>query len=97
MKIPDIDSLNKDLDKRIEKDYKIFNNVLQDCCTKIKEANYINKSFLYYDIPMFINFGITKTYSLESCIVFVKNKLTNKGYKVVFIYPNTLYIDWRKK
>ncbi len=97
MQIPNIENLNKDIDKRMEKEDKIFNNVLQDCCKKIKETNYINKSFLYYDIPMFINFGLDKTYSLESCVIYVKKKLSKNGYKVIFIYPNTLYIDWRKK
>lgn len=95
LKIPTVDNLHKVKDKQTKKKQEIYTKILKKCIDEIiKKNKTTTHTYLIFDVPIVL---IETYYNLEECILFIINKLKHKGYKVIYTYPNKLYIDWGEK
>jgi len=91
--IPSIDSLHKEKLVKDNSKIEIFTTVLNKCVEKIIYTNrHTDQTFVIFDVPQIL-IGYP-SYDLKMCILFLINKLSQKGYYVSFIAPSYLYIDW---
>lgn len=91
--IPSVDSLNNEKVTKEQSKNKIFQSVLNKCVEKIIYTNrYTDKTFVIFEVPKVL-VGYP-TYDYTTCILYIINQLSNKQYKVSFIDPFYLYIDW---
>ena len=91
--IPSISSLHKEKFVKQSSKIDIFNIVINKCVEKITYANrHTDKTYIIFEVPKIL-IGYP-TYDMESCIIFIINKLSQNGYLVEFIQPFYLYIDW---
>lgn len=92
-KIPDINILHKEKNNKEKAKNDTYNLVLNKCIEKIIFTNqYTDKTFIYFEIPYFL-IGF-QSYDRLACIKFLIEKLSEKHYKVEFIEPCYLWIDW---
>ena len=94
--IPNINSLHKEQKIKNDTQTNIFNIVLNKCIEKILYTNkFTSNTFIIFEVPHIL-IGFT-SYNRESCILFLMKELTKNDYKVDFIEPHYLYIDWGTK
>jgi hypothetical protein len=92
-KIPSIQSLHEEKYIKENSKEQIFGIVLNKCTEKIIYTNrHTDKTFIIFEIPKLL-IGYP-SYDMKSCILFMINKLSSKGYLVEFIEPFYLYVDW---
>lgn len=91
--IPNINTLHAERNVKEQAKHKIFTIVLNKCIDKIIETNqFTEKTFVYFEVPnLIIGFP---GYDRIACIHYLIQKLTAEKYKVEFIDPFYLYIDW---
>ena len=94
-KIPNISNLHA---VRLVKEHaknEIFTIVLNKCIEQIMETNSRTEhTFIYFEVPNII-IGFPG-YDRLACVHFLIQELTKENYKVEFIEPFYLYIDWSK-
>lgn len=96
IKIPSISSLHNEKSIKETSKIDIFNIVLNKCVEKIIFTNRnTNKTFIIFEIPKIL-IGYPN-YDMKNCILFLINRLSDKGYLIEFIEPFYLYIDWGSK
>lgn len=94
-KIPNIDNLHAERYVKEKARNEIFTIVLNKCIDQILETNARTEhTFIYFEVPNII-IGFPG-YDRLACIHFLINELTRENYKVEFIEPFYLYIDWSK-
>lgn len=91
-----IDELYEKNLKRDLKQLSIFNKILGRIHKRIKHTaqNKQNDKYIWFLVPEFI-FG-EPTYDKGDCIAFIVNKLTENGFFVKYIHPNTLFVSWEQ-
>lgn len=92
----DIDEL---YDKNLKRDLKqlsVFNKILGRIHKRITltAKNKRNDKYIWFLIPEFI-FG-EPTYDQTDCIAYIVNKISENGFYVKYIHPNTLFISWEQ-
>ena len=93
MDIPSVEMLNTEKLSKEQSKNKIFSSVLSKCVEKIIYTNrYTDKTFVIFEVPKIL-VG-SPTYDYKICILYIINELSKKQYKVSFIDPFYLYIDW---
>jgi hypothetical protein len=93
MNIPTIGSLQVEKDIKHQRQLEIFGIVLHKCVEKITYTNrHTQKSYIMFDVPSIL-IGYP-TYNMKMCINFLISNFSKKDYKIEFIEPNLLYIDW---
>lgn len=91
--IPSINSLHKERNIKEQARVNVFNIVLKKCVEKILYTNkHTEHTYIYFEVPEIL-IGVT-SYDMKSCINFLLKKLTEAQYKVLFIDPFYLYVDW---
>lgn len=93
LKIPNINKLHEEKEKKIKSKTNIFKVILNKCIEKIIYTNrYTEKTFIIFEVPTVLigNPG----YDMNACITYMISKLSNSGYIVEFLEPFYLYIDW---
>lgn len=92
-RIPNINNLHneKNIKEKIKTEAYIL--VLNKCIEKIIYTNkHTEQTYIFFDVPRFlIDYPF---YDMNSCVMFIMNKLVPNNYKVSFIAPFYLYIDW---
>lgn len=89
-----IKNLQNEVLEREKRKIQTFEKVLDNCYSKILQANSkSNDCSCLYSVPV-VMFGVP-IYNLNDCITFIMDKLTKKGFKVYFTYPNLLFISWK--
>lgn len=89
-----IKNLQNEVAEREQRKIQTFEKVLDNCYTKILQANSkSNDCSCLYTVPL-VMFGVP-IYNLNDCVKFIMDKLTKKGFKVYFTYPNLLLISWK--
>jgi hypothetical protein len=78
--------------KRESKKLEMFSHILENCCKVIKKCDEIRVTHCVFEVPEYI-FGYP-LYNLNDCIVYLLQELTKGGFKVQYIFPNTLIISW---
>jgi len=91
----DIQELRRESDRRKEKRIAIFNEILKSCHSKIIRTSKEEKEKCIYQVPE-MKLGLP-VYNLNSCIAYIILNLKKNGFKVQFIQPNSLIIDWSKE
>ena len=71
---------------------KHFEKALELCQIHIDIAARMNQSSCFFEVPEFI-FGYP-LYDINSCILFITQKLSEKEYFVHYFIPKLLYISW---
>lgn len=91
--IPNINNLHIEKNTKERAKNEVFTLVLNKCVEKIIFTNKnTDKTFIFFEVPkILIGFPF---YDMKSCIIFIINKLLKEGYKVNFLEPFYLYIDW---
>ncbi len=91
--IPSIESLHKEKQMKNEHKDKIFDIVLSKCIAQIKDINLkTSYTYTYFEVPNII-IG-SPYYDKMGCVKYLMNKLFHKNFRVEFIEPFYLYIDW---
>lgn len=91
--IPNIFSLYKEKQSRDQQKNDIYTIVLNKCIEKIVYTNrHTDKTFVIFEVPKIL-IGYPH-YDMQSCILFIIEKLSEKHYLVEFTEPFYLYIDW---
>jgi hypothetical protein len=91
--IPSIHDLHKEKYKKEKTKTEIYTIVLNKCIERVVNTNrHTDKSYIMFDVPKIL-IGYP-SYDMESCILFIMNELSNRGYLIEFIHPHYLYIDW---
>lgn len=94
-KIPNINKLHEERNIKEQARNEIFNIVLNKCIDQIIQTNSrTDYTFIYFEVPNII-IGFPG-YDRVACIHFLINELKKENYKVEFIEPYYLYIDWSK-
>lgn len=92
-RIPNINNLHneKNVKEKIKTEAYIL--VLNKCIEKIMYTNkHTDQTYIFFDVPKFlIDYPF---YDMNSCVMFIMNKLIPNNYTVSFIAPFYLYIDW---
>lgn len=89
-----IDELYEKNMKRNLKQISIFNKILNRVHKRIQLSSRTvrNDKYIWSIVPEYI-FG-EPTYDQGDCIAFVVGRLTDNGFHVRYIHPNTLFISW---
>jgi len=91
--IPSINQLHRERESKQQVINNIFKIVLGQCIQKIMYANrFSDKTFIYFEVPKFL-IG-QPTYDYKNCILFLMKTLSESNYKVEFIDPYYIHIDW---
>lgn len=92
-KIPNIANLHAEKNVKEQARNEIFTIVLNKCIDQIVETNSRTEhTFIYFEVPNII-IGFPG-YDRLACVHFLINELSKESYKVEFIEPFYLYIDW---
>jgi hypothetical protein len=91
--IPNVNNLHQERSVKEKARNDVFTLVLNKCIEKILYTNKnTDKTFIFFEVPkILIGFPF---YDMKSCIIFIMQKLIKENYKVNFIEPFYLYIDW---
>jgi len=89
-----IDDLYEKEQRRDLKQLSIFNKILNRIHRRIQTTNRMKRSdkHIWFAIPEFI-FG-EPLYDKGDCIGYVVTKLTDNGFFIKYVHPNTLFISW---
>lgn len=92
-KIPSINSLHKEKDSKEKSKLEIFEIVLNKAIEKVVYANrHTDQTFVIFEVPkVLIGYPM---YDMKSCILFLIQQFSARGYLVEYIDPLYLYIDW---
>ena len=91
--IPNINSLHKEKNTKEQAKIDVFSLVLNKCIEKITFTNrHTDKTFIIFEVPKIL-IGYTN-YDMNLCIQYLMTKLSRENYKVDFMDPFYLYIDW---
>lgn len=92
-KIPNISLLHATRNEKEQARNEIFTIVLNKCIDQILETNNKNdKTYIYFEVPNII-IGFQE-YDRLACIHYLIHELSKEHYKVEFVAPYYLYIDW---
>jgi hypothetical protein len=93
LEIPNIQTLHKEKEIKENSKITIFTLVLNKCIQKIIYANkHTDQTFIIFEVPnILIGFP---NYDYKSCIIFLMKELSKKQYKVDYMSPWFLRIDW---
>lgn len=92
MKFLSVNDLIQDKNKRVERRKECFDKVLDQCCSKIKKAAKLDKTFCLYDVPEFI-LGYP-LYNINECMTYVIDKLAKNGFAVQYFFPRYIVVSW---
>jgi len=89
-----IHNLHKEIKEREGKKNKIFENVYLKVINKIKYTNkFSSDCYCLFQCPNFV-YGCP-LYDLNSCIIYIMNKLVSNYFQVQYGSPNLLFISWQ--
>ena len=89
-----IDELYEKNKQRDLRHLSIFNKILNRIHRRIKYTSRTktNDKYVWFTVPEYI-FG-EPLYNKAECIAYLVAKVTDNGFRVQYIHPNTLFITW---
>lgn len=87
-----VDKLKKDAEERRKFKKKCFKKILEMTLTKIEIVAKTNITNTWFEIPMFV-LGFP-SFEIDDCANYIIKKLKKNGFKVFFLKPNFLFINW---
>ena len=91
-----INKLRNEVEERENKKNKIFETILDLCYQKILNMNKQNNDYNCTFIVPNVVFGLP-LYNVGDCVVFIMDKLVEKGFEIYFAPPTTIHISWKPK
>lgn len=91
-----INKLRSEVEDRENNKIKIYEKILDMCYKKILNINKQNNDYNCTFIVPNVVFGLP-LYNIEDCIIFIMNKLVEKGFEIYFALPTSIHIYWRPK
>ena len=89
-----VNEIKKFIHEREKGRLLIYEEILEKCYHRIQSSVVRDDPLSLYVVPDFI---IGKpTYNFANCIQYIIFRLKNNGFKVKYIYPNALQIEWGK-
>jgi len=85
-------SLNNIRDQKELNKMEIYKKVLRKCHHRIITCSSKGDTFCFYIIPEYI-YGIPK-YNTLNCAQYIVNRLKKNKFRVLYTYPNLIYISW---
>jgi len=89
-----INKLRNEVEERENKKYKIFETILEMCYQKILNINKKNNDYNCTFIVPNVVFGLP-LYNVGDCVIFIMDKLVEKGFEIYFAAPTTIHISWK--
>tara|TARA_Y100001970_G_scaffold293791_2_gene443255 strand:+ start:8183 stop:8602 length:420 start_codon:yes stop_codon:yes gene_type:complete len=80
---------------REKKKIRCYKKVLDKCYNRIKFISKRKEMFCFYVVPNYI-LG-EPLYDINTCIIYVMEKLINSGFHVKYTHPNLLFISWNNE
>lgn len=87
-----IEKLKKDAEERKRYKKRCFKKLLEMCLIKIEIVAVTDAKTTWFEIPSFI-FGYP-SYNITEAAEYILKKLKKNGFKVNFLHPNLLFINW---
>lgn len=87
-----VDKLKKDAEERKKFKKKCFKNILELCLKKIEIVAKTNITNTWFEIPVFL-LGFP-SYEIDDSAEYIMKQLKKNGFKVYFLKPNFLFINW---
>ena len=87
-----IEKLKKDAEEKKKFRKKCYKKILEMCLSKIEIVAKTETTKTWYEIPAFV-FGYP-SYKIEEASKYVMKKLEENGFKVFFLKPNIIFINW---
>ena len=91
-----INKLRSEVEDRENNKLKIYEKILDMCYQKILNTNKQYNDYSCTFIVPNVVFGLP-LYNIEDCIIFIMNKLVEKGFEIYFALPTSIHIFWRPK
>lgn len=92
------DSISLNKERKLLENKKInetIKNIINDCMKQIRFYHTNGSSKFIYEIPIFYyNLNYNDPEYIENIILKVKKLLQNKKFKVLYVYPYKLIIEW---
>ena len=91
----DINSLFETTNHKQLKRLEIYDKILKQCHSRIKQYSKYEKTTCFFAVPEFI-IGVP-LFKVEELRTYIMNSLTKNGFELMYLHPNWLMIDWTKK
>jgi hypothetical protein len=91
----DINSLFETTNHKTLKRLETYDTILQQCHGRIKHYSKFEKTTCFFAIPEFI-IGVP-LFNVIELRQYIMNSLEKNGFKLMYIDPNWLMIDWTEK
>lgn len=91
----DINSLFETTQTKQARRIEIYDKVLRQCHTRIKQYSKHELTVCFFAIPEFI-IGVP-LYDITELRTYLINSLEKNGFKIMYLHPNWLVIDWTEK
>ena len=91
----DLNKLRKTKKDKEERRTDIYNEILKLCHSKIIRSSKEEQENCFFQIPE-MRIGLP-VYNLKNYTAYVILKLRKNGFKVRYIPPSILYIDWSER
>ena len=87
-----IEKLKKDAEEKKKFRKKCYKKILEMCLCKIEIVAKTDVTNTWFEIPSFV-FGFP-SYKIQDASKYIMKKLEVNGFKVFFLKPNILLINW---
>lgn len=89
--------LYKKHDQLVELKREAYEKQYQRCISSIKLTSNAGEMVYFFEVPK-ISFGVGyPMINVRSCASYIMNKLSeNKNFRLEFVEPNIIFIDWRR-
>ena len=91
----DINSLFETTNHKTLKRLETYDKILQQCHCRIKYYSKFEKTTCFFAIPEFI-IGVP-LFNVVELRTYMMNSLEKNGFKLMYLHPNWLMIDWTDK
>jgi len=91
----DINSLFETTNNKTLRRLETYDKILKQCHVRIKNYSKYEKTTCFFSIPEFI-IGVP-LYDVNELRTYMMNSLEKNGFKLMYLHPNWLMIDWSEK
>ena len=91
----DMNSLFETTNHKTLRRLETYDKVLQQCHIRIKYYSTFEKTTCFFGIPEFV-IGVP-LFDVQELRKYIMNSLEKNGFKLMYLHPNWLMIDWTEK
>ena len=91
----DMNSLFDTTNQKALKRLETYDKILKQCHSRIKYYSKFEKTTCFFAIPEFL-IGVP-LYDVAELRTYMMNSLEKNGFKLMYLHPNWLMIDWSEK